>query len=899
METKDQDKPKLGLKKTLSLKKNIDTESLRKAYIDSHANNVIVEVKRNKIQNNFTNTSFQEKENLSSDSLTTQEYNKRIEVFKRSSLIAEIEEQKKIDQKEKDFVVEEEKAPDNIEIIEEIEPKIEEEIKLEATQEEKVVEEEKDNVLEEAIEEQGSQKKVEDDSNTPYESASLLTTDQRSGQRAGYKVFDQRNKVKKPENKESSEADKNSLKNENVKDAAKTRLDTILDLKKHHDTVRKEQQDVESEQEELIKKRKRAKVTKVGDKAGPSDGRKLTRSKIFQILDNSESDFGDESLIPGSYKSSNKFKKNNSESKKIYKEITVSENLSVTDFANAISEKTTNIVRELMKLGIMANASYQLDRDSIELIANTLGHKVVFTEETTVEKTIEEQRDNLADLKPRNPVVTIMGHVDHGKTSLLDALKQTDVAGAEAGGITQHIGAYLVTLKDGRKITFIDTPGHEAFTAMRSRGSKITDIVVLVVAADDGIMTQTVEAINHAKAAGVPIIVAINKMDKPGADIERIKSELMSHNLVPEEYGGDVMIIPVSALKKMNLDKLEESILLMAEVMELKANPDTEASGTVIESKMDKNKGILSTVLVQRGTLKTGDLIVVGSTYGRVRTMCNDKGKKLNNALPSVPVEISGLNEAPTAGDKFIVAQNDKQARELAEKYKEKINIKNTSSRVSMEDFLMKSSNKLKTLNVIIRADVQGSIEAINLSLSKIVHEELNVKVIHSGVGAITESDVVLAETSNALVIGFNVRPNTSAAILAQKEDVKIKYYSIIYNIIDDVKSIASGMLSNLYTEKYIGSVEIRQVFNITKVGKIAGSYVTKGVIKRGAGVRLIRDNVVVHEGKLKTLKRFKEEVKEVRENYECGIAFENYEDLKVGDRVEVFEVVVEKQSIA
>ncbi|CAN7946064.1 unnamed protein product, partial [Ixodes pacificus] len=506
------------------------------------------------------------------------------------------------------------------------------------------------------------------------------------------------------------------------------------------------------------------------------------------------------------------------------------------------------------------------------------------------------------DLRTRAPVVTVMGHVDHGKTSLLDALKSTDIAAGELGGITQHIGAYRVTLADGRAITFIDTPGHEAFSEMRSRGAKVTDIVIIVVAADDGIKTQTVEAINHAKAAGVPIIVAINKIDKPDIDIERVKNELYVHEIIGEEAGGDVMVIPISALKKINLDKLEEAILLIAEMQDLKASPFGSAAGVVIESKIEKGRGTLTTILVQRGTLRNGDIIIAGSSYGKVKKMTNDKGLEIAEATPSVPVEIQGLNEVPFAGDKFNVVQNEKQAKDIAEyrmrlAKEKKISI---APRSSLEDLFLKASgnSKIKELLLIIKGDVQGSVEAISGSLLKLPSDEIKLRILHSGVGPITESDVSLAHASSAIIVGFNVRAGANALTAAEKEKVDIRYYSIIYNLIDDVKAIMSGMLDPIVREQYIGSVEIRQIFNITKVGKIAGSYVTKGIIKKGAGVRLLRDNVVIHEGKLKTLKRFKDEVKEVREGYKCGIAFENYEDIREGDTVEVFELIQEQRQL-
>ena len=586
---------------------------------------------------------------------------------------------------------------------------------------------------------------------------------------------------------------------------------------------------------------------------------------------------------------------------KVYREVILPEVITVAELSNRMSERASDVTRELMKMGVMATSTQSIDADTAELVATTLGHSVKRIKESDIEDVLISKNDAPEDLKPRAPIVTVMGHVDHGKTSLLDALKSTDIVGGEAGGITQHIGAYTVTISNNRMITFIDTPGHEAFTEMRTRGAQATDIVVLVVAADDGIKAQTVEAISHAKAAGVPIIVAINKIDKPEADIDRVKTELLSYELVPEDLGGDIITVGVSAKQKKNLDKLEEAILLVAEMQELKANPDAIASGVVVESKVDQSRGVIATVIVQRGTLKKGDLIIAGNAYGRVRTLCNDKGQTINEAGPSVAVEVYGLNDAPSAGDIFNVAETDKQARDIVEYRQRKArDLQVTASKTSLEDLFLKASggNKIKELPLIIKGDVHGSIEAIITSLGKIESDEVKLKVLHSAVGGITESDITLAAASGALILGFNVRANNAATSLAENNKVDIRYYSIIYNLIDDIKSIMSGMLSPIIREVYIGSVDIREVFNISKVGKIAGSYVTKGMIKRGAGVRLLRDSIVIHEGKLKTLKRFKDDVKEVKEGYECGIAFENYDDIKVSDSVEVFEIVEEQKKL-
>ncbi len=586
---------------------------------------------------------------------------------------------------------------------------------------------------------------------------------------------------------------------------------------------------------------------------------------------------------------------------KVYREVVLPEVITVAELAIRMTERAADVTRELMKLGVMANSSQSIDADTAEIVITSFGHTVKRVKDSDIEDALLNVDDNAEDLKPRAPIVTVMGHVDHGKTSLLDALKSTDVVAGEAGGITQHIGAYSVTMSDGKMITFIDTPGHEAFTEMRTRGAQATDIVVLVVAADDGIKTQTIEAISHAKAAGVPIIVAINKIDKPGADIQRVKNELLSYELIPEDLGGDTITVCVSALKRENLDKLEEAILLVAEMQELKANSDAPASGVVVESRIDNARGVVATMIVQRGTLQKGDIIIAGNTTGRVKRICNDKGRTITEAGPSHAVEIFGLNDAPSAGDQFNIVESDKQARDIAEyRMRKEKDALVTASKTSLEDLFLKASGsgKIKELPIIIKGDVHGSVEAIISSLGKIESDEVKLKILHNAVGGITESDVSLASASGAIVLGFNVRSNNAAASFARDNKVDIRYYSIIYNLIDDIKAIMSGMLSPIIREEYIGSVSIREVFNVSKVGKIAGSYVTKGTIKRGAGVRLLRDDIVIHEGKLKTLKRFKEDVKEVREGYECGIAFERYDDIKVGDSVEVFEIVEEQQKL-
>lgn len=634
--------------------------------------------------------------------------------------------------------------------------------------------------------------------------------------------------------------------------------------------------------------------------------RKLNKSNIYTMLSAAESDAPLRTRSLASIKRAKEKERRKMQEmtpqEKVYREVILPETISVGDLASRMSERAADVIRELMKLGIIANAGQSIDADTAEIVATSFGHTVKRVQESDVENILNIPNDPPESLRPRAPVVTVMGHVDHGKTSLLDALKSTDVVSGEAGGITQHIGAYSVTLPSKKTITFIDTPGHEAFTEMRTRGAKVTDIVVLVVAADDGIKAQTIEAINHAKAANVPIIVAINKIDKPDANIDRVKNELLQYELISEDLGGDVMIVPVSALKKQNLDKLEETILLLAEMAELKANPDAPGNGTVIESKIDKGRGPIATVLVQRGTLNIGDIIVAGDTFGRIQRMANDKGQNVTKAGPSEPVEIFGLDSAPMAGDPFAVVQTEKQARDITEYRARKAKDKKVAvaEKGSLEERFLRASGSstIQDVPIIIKGDVQGTIEAIISSLGKLPQDEIKLKVLHSAVGAINESDVGLAEATGALIIGFNVRASNDARILSEKLHIDMRYYSIIYNVVDDVRALMSGMLTPIIREEYIGSVEIRQVFNITKVGKIAGSYVTKGMIKRGAGVRLLRDDIVIHEGTLKTLKRFKEDVKEAKEGYECGIAFENYEDIREGDKVEVFEKVEEKRTL-
>lgn len=578
---------------------------------------------------------------------------------------------------------------------------------------------------------------------------------------------------------------------------------------------------------------------------------------------------------------------------KIIREVIIPEAITVQELANRMAERAVDVIKELMKLGTIATPHQAIDADTAELICGTFGHKFKRVSEGDVEDQLTQEQDNEADMVSRPPVVTIMGHVDHGKTSLLDALRSTNVVQGEAGGITQHIGAYQVQIPSGEKVTFLDTPGHEAFTAMRARGAKVTDIVILVVAADDGIMPQTIEAVRHAKAAKVPIIVAINKIDKPDADPARVKTALMQYELVPEDFGGDIMCVEVSAKERINLDGLLEAILLNAEMADLKANPSRRATGSVIEAKIDRGRGTVATLLIQGGTLRQGDIVVAGTAYGRARAITNDRGVELKEALPSMPIEILGLDSPPEAGDEFAVVESEKVAREItqyrAEKEKKRVAVANTKSMDQL--FAAAGDGATKELAVIVKSDVHGSAEAIVGSLARFNDEEVKVKMVHSGVGAVNESDITLAAATGAIIIGFNVRAMPKAKEMASQQGVDIRYYSIIYNVIDDIKAALSGLLSPELRESFIGYAEIREVFNITKAGKVAGCMITDGVVKRGAKVRLLRDNVVIHEGTLKTLKRFKDEVKEVKMGFECGMAFENYEDIRAGDMIECFEI--------
>ena len=574
------------------------------------------------------------------------------------------------------------------------------------------------------------------------------------------------------------------------------------------------------------------------------------------------------------------------------KPIKIAETISVKSLSEKIGKPVVDIIKKLLLLGVIATINQDLEFETASLIASEYGatlEKIVQKDDE--ESLIDDFEDKPEDLKPRPPVVTIMGHVDHGKTSLLDAIRETNVIATEAGGITQHIGAYTVNI-EGKKIVFLDTPGHEAFTSMRARGAKVTDIAILVIAADDGVMPQTVEAINHAKAANVTIIVAINKTDKPGANIDRVKQELTEHGLLAEDWGGDTICVPVSAKKKTGIESLLEMVLLVAEMQELKANPNRKAKGTVIEAKLDKSRGPVATVLIQNGTLGSGDYFIVGTTCGKIRTMLDDKGKSVKKAGPSTPVEITGLTDVPDAGDIFIIVNDEKVARLISEKRKEQHRLEHLQSnqKISLEElFSQIQEGKVKELNIIVKADVQGSAEALKQSLERLSNEEVKIKTIHSGVGAVTETDVMFASASNAIIIGFNVRPQPQALLLADKDKVDIRLYRVIYNAIEDIEAAMKGMLDPEWKEVVLGHAEVRAIFKASSIGTIAGSYVTDGKITRNGEVRIVRDGIIIYEGKIASLKRFKDDAREVNTGFECGVSMEKFNDIKEGDVIESF----------
>ena len=628
----------------------------------------------------------------------------------------------------------------------------------------------------------------------------------------------------------------------------------------------------------------------------------LGKININKILEQEEQEFDKFPSLAKLKRAREKEKlqsQDSTEPTKVGKEITIPEIITVQDLANRMAEKTADVVKTLMKMGVMANATQSLEADTAEIVATELGHKTKLVTDDDILKEIEDIDDSKESLQPRAPVVTIMGHVDHGKTSILDAFRNSNVVSGESGGITQHIGAYQINNKD-KKITFIDTPGHAAFSNMRARGSKTTDLIILVVAADDGLKPQTIESISHAKAANVPIIIAINKMDLPAADPDKVRNELLNHEIVVEKLSGDVLDVEISALKKTNLEKLEEAIHLQSDLLNLNANPNRSARGSIIESKLEKGRGSVATVLVQKGTLKIGDIFVSGSEWGKVKALIDDKGDSIKEAPPSTPVEVLGFDANPLAGDDFIVVDSENTARKIAEyRFNKKQIQKNKVVKTNVEEmFEQISAGESVTLPVIIKADVQGSAEAIENSITKLSTEEVKTQVIHKGVGAITESDVALANSGKGFIVGFNVRAIPQARDMAKRDGVNIQYYSIIYELIDDIKNLMSGLLDPDISEKITGNVEIREVFSISKVGNVAGCFVKEGLISRNSKIRILRDNVVIHTGTINSLKRFKEEVKEVKTGYECGVMIENYSDIKVNDIIETFEVVESKRKL-
>jgi len=670
----------------------------------------------------------------------------------------------------------------------------------------------------------------------------------------------------------------------------------------HKSTPKKSVREMMAEDE---KKKKKKVVTRVADQGRFASGRLTVNQALNEDFDRDARKRSLASQRRALEKERMKASLHNGpiELKKHVRDVKLPETITVQELANRMTERVKDVVRKLMQMDVMATSSQTIDADIAEIIIEEFGHTFTRVSEADVEDILIHEEDDEVSLKSRPPIVTIMGHVDHGKTSLLDTIRKTRVTSGEAGGITQHIGAYQVTQEDGNKITFIDTPGHAAFTEMRARGADVTDLVILVVAANDSVMPQTIEAINHAKAADKLIIVAINKCDLPDADPAKVKTELLQHEIFVEDMGGDTLCLEVSAKTGDGLDELLDSIMLQSEMLELKANPDRKAVGSVIESKLDQGRGAVATILIQHGTLNIGDIFVSGSEWGKVRALNNESGKRIKQAIPGQPVEVIGLNGTPNAGEDFVVVDAEAQAREIADFRIRKTRTEATANvnKGSLEELMSQiQKGEAANLDIVIKGDVHGSIEALVGSLTKLTekNDEVKVNILHQAVGGITESDVTLANASNALILGFNVRANTQARALSKSEGVDIRYYSIIYEVIDDVKLLLSGMLSPELKETFIGYAEMRQIFNITKVGKVAGCMVTDGIIKRGAKVRLLRDDVVIHEGELKTLQRFKDEVKDVREGFECGMAFENYDDIKEGDVIEAFEITEETRSL-
>ena len=859
-------KPTLTLGKKLELKKDVD--QVRQSFSHGRSKTVAVEVKRRRI-----NEKSQTEDSLPDDAMD--DSSSKFTKDEMESRLRALQQSLKEPQKQ---------------------PKAEENVREEETPVEVATEEEKATPPEEVRPAPKTQQTTPQSyASRPRTDTSRPRTDERSGSSAQRKPFEK----PRPQQSASSAA---------PAEPVIFRADDYLTAKPkpqklethgHKTEVRSKKaidDDVEETAEKKASKVEPKKVVAPTKRDAAAYPKKLTGASLVRALDDEEMGRGRSmaAIRRARQKSFVKSQQSEQDAQKIVRDVIIPETIVVSELANRMAVRGADVVKSLMKLGMMVTVNQVIDADTAELVCGEFGHTPKRVSDADVEIGLKGAEDGAADLVSRAPVVTVMGHVDHGKTSLLDALRSTDVVAGEAGGITQHIGAYQVTMKNGKKITFIDTPGHAAFTEMRARGANLTDVVVLVVAADDGVMPQTIEAINHATAAGVPIVVAINKIDKPEANEERIKSELLQHGIVTEDFGGEVLAVPISAKKRMNLEKLEEAILLQSEVLDLKANPNRSAEGVVIESKVDKGRGNVATILVQRGTLKVGDIFVAGKEWGRVRALVNDHGQKITEALPTMPVEILGFNGSPAAGDEFYVVEHENRAREIAEYrlQKEKNARAAAAAKSNMDRLILgQAASGGKELAVVIKTDVQGSLEAITGSLIKLATDEVSVRVLHGAVGGINESDVTLANASKGIIIGFNVRANPQARDLARQEGLDIRYYSIIYNVIDDVKAAMGGLLSPTLKENFLGYAEIRNVFNITKVGKVAGCYVTEGIVKRGAKVRLLRDNVVIHEGSLKTLKRMKDEVKEVKSGFECGMAFENYDDIKENDVIECFEI--------
>ncbi len=772
--------------------------------------------------------------------------------------------------------------------------------KVEPKEEAKTVEKEKSNNVTEKVEENRDMKTETKNVKTKYNNNYQNRNNNNNGQRKNNNYNNRNNKFNNRttgENYSKRPLDKKGIEKniKNIMASDVVEKETVRDYNKNMDKQRKNNRFDENKNTRKSKNRRNS-------NNGNFDEGKLktlkTTNRLSNMFDDQNGGMLDYYDLTTERGRRGKKKKNQNQEErtkqKIFKltNIEIPETITVKDFAAEMKKTTAEVIKKLLGLGVMATINNEIDFDTAFLVAQEFGITATKKETVTEEDILfDESEDKEEDLKPRPPVVVVMGHVDHGKTSLLDAIRKTNVIEGEAGGITQAIGAYMVKIND-REITFLDTPGHEAFTAMRARGAQITDIAILVVAANDGVKPQTVEAINHAKSAEIPIIVAINKIDLPDANVEKVKQELMAYELVPEEWGGDTIYVPISAKKNENIDQLLEMVLLEADMLELKANPKKQAKGAVIEARLDKSRGAIATMLVQRGTLDVGDTIVVGSSIGRIRAMVNDKGKKVKSAGPSTPVEIMGLTDVPEAGDTFYEVKNEKMAKHLIERRKRQAREKaiNSVKKVTLDNlFSQMEEGKLKVLNLIVKADVQGSVEAVKQSLEKLQNEEVRVKVIHSAAGAVNQSDVTLAKVSNAIIIAFNVRPDHTAKEMAEKEEVEIKQYSVIYQAIEDVEAAMKGMLDPKFEEKVIGNVEVRQTFRISNVGTIAGAYVLNGKVERNAGVRVIRDNIVIHEGHLATLKRFKDDVKEVTKGFECGMQIEDYNDIKEGDIIEVY----------